>query len=136
MSDERNLAAVSDQMMSILDRLKAIETAKRSVAIGSESFVKLAHEADDLGRLVSRWSGLQLQLALQSPVAVQKGEISPRPIEAVDVRPLDRILASWREAQMRFEMAMPGSRDAARAADEVDQLRQEFQRTQNLKRDN
>jgi len=136
MSDERSLRAVSDQMMSILDRLRAIETTKRSELIGTEPFVRLAREAEDLSRLVMRWAGLQLQLAIQSPEQVARGEMASQPIEAVAVRPLDRILAAWREAQMRFELAVPGSGEAARAADEVDQLREEFQRTQDLKRDN
>jgi hypothetical protein len=134
LQDERSLRAVSDQMISILDRLRAIEVAKRSETIGSDPFVDLAREAEDLSRLVTRWAGLQLQLALESPAAVERGEIEPTAIETVDPRPLDRILAGWREAQMRFELAVPGSAEAARAADEVSELRHEFQRSQNLKR--
>jgi hypothetical protein len=133
-TDERSLRAASDQMMSILGRLRDIEIAKRAELIGTEQFVELAREAEDLSRLVMRWAGLQLQLAVQTPQAVEGGQIEAQPIEAVDLRPLDRILAAWREAQMRFELAMPGSPDAARAADEVAQLRQEFANTQNLKR--
>ena len=134
MEDEHSLRATSDRMMEILDRLGGIETDKRSEAIGSDTFVALAREAEQLSRLVMRWAGLQLQLAEQSTTAVQRGEMARKPIESVEPRPLDRILASWREAQMRFELARPGSPDAAQAADEIAQFRNEFAEAQNLKR--
>lgn len=120
-------------MMSILDRLRAIEERKRGVPTGTDEFVALAREAEDLSRVVVRWSGLQLQLAEASPTAVLRGEMARMPLDEVEPQPLDRILASWREAQIRFEVALPGSPEAARAADDVARFRQEFQRAQNLK---
>ena len=121
-------------MMDILDRIRRIEDRKRTETIGSGPFLDLAREAEQLSRLVMRWSGLQLQLAEQSASAVQRGEIPQTSIEQVAPRPLDQILAAWREAQIRFELALPGSPDAAEAADQVARLRQEFATTQNLKR--
>jgi hypothetical protein len=40
---------------------------------------------------------------------------------------MDRILANWREAQLRFELAQPGSPEAEVATSDIERLREEYQ---------
>jgi hypothetical protein len=113
-------------MVALIKRMRSLEERKRQVAVGSAEFVELAREVDDLSRLIFRWSALQLEAAEQSVSQVNRGQMEGVPIEAVEPRPLDEILAAWREAQLRFELAVPGSRDAVAVAAEVERLRHEF----------
>jgi hypothetical protein len=117
MTDRGEIRATSDHMLGMIDRLRAIEEEKRNVEVGSGKFVELAREAETLGRLVFRWSAIQMQLAEQSTSHVEHGRLPPEPLTSFEPRPLDRILAAWREAQLRLEIARPGSEEAAAAAD-------------------
>ncbi|MFL5756933.1 MAG: hypothetical protein ACJ77N_11610 [Chloroflexota bacterium] len=126
--------ATTDHMLTLLDQLKSIEMQKRAVPVGSEAFVQLAADAERVSRLVFRWSGMQLQMAERAPRAVELGDLSGAPLIEVEPRPLDRILASWREAQLRLEMAKPGSTEAEAASDDVERLREEFQAHEALRR--
>ena len=45
----------------------------------------------------------------------------------VEPRPLDRVLAHWREAQLRLEIAKPGSPEAEEAVRDIERLRDEYQ---------
>ncbi len=45
----------------------------------------------------------------------------------VQPRPLDVILSNWREAQLRLEIARPGSLEAQTASDDIERLREEYQ---------
>jgi hypothetical protein len=134
MSDAQEFRATTDQMVAMIERLRATEQAKQRVAFGSAEFVELAVEAERLSRVVFRWAGMQLDMARASAGAVGRGELSPAPLTEVIPEPLDRILAAWREAQLRFEIATPGSPEAAAAADEVVRLRQEFHAVEATKR--
>jgi len=130
--DNEQLAAAGDKMLDIIDRLDKVERAKHSLVIGSEEFVEKAEEAARLARIAFRWSQLQLQLARDAP----RGGAGRTPdLRLVDVqpRPLDRILADWREAQFRLEAAAPASEEAQAAADDVERLREEFHAAQELR---
>lgn len=120
-------------MLAMIDRLRSIESEKQAVELGSPEFVALAIEAERLSRMAFRWAGMQLQMAEASAGAVQRGELSRVPLIDVKPRALDVILANWREAQLRFELAQPGSPEAAAAAEEVERLRVEFHATQEEK---
>ncbi len=133
MGDERGFRASTDQMLAMLERLMALEREKQHHTVGSDEFVESAREAERLSRLTFRWAGMQLQLAEASPRAVARGEMAPTRLADVEPRPLDRVLANWRQAQLRFELAAPGSPEAAAAADEVERLREEFRALQELK---
>lgn len=130
---DREFRATTDQMLAMIDRLREIEQAKQQVEFGSAEFIAMAVDAEHLSRVVFRWAGMQLQMAEASAGAVQRGEVSSEPLENVESRPLDRILANWREAQLRFEIARPGSPEAAAAADAVERLREEFRATERAK---
>ena len=129
MTDEHEIRATSDHTIAILERLGQIERDKREVALGSQEFVAMAAEVERLSRLLFRWSGFQMQLASESVTAVSRGDLTAAPIADVQPRPLDRVLARWREAQIRFELARPGSPEAESAANEIERLREEYHAT-------
>src|SRR3954470_4906337 len=126
MPDQHEIRATSDHMLRMLDELRDVETRKREAPIGTPEFVGLAEEAENLSRLVFRWSGLQMQLASQSQAAVRGGTLEPEPTTSIEPRPLDRVLALWREAQFRLETPRPGSAEAEAAANDIERLREEF----------
>ncbi len=133
MSQERDFRATTDQMLEMIERLRAVELAKQASPVGSDEFIEQAREAERLSRMVFRWAGIQLQMAEASALAVQRGEISPGRLLDVEPRPLDRILANWREAQLRFEIARPGSPEAVAASEEIERLREEYQAVHEVK---
>jgi hypothetical protein len=133
MDGERQFRATTDQMLLMIERLRGVEQQKQQAPLGGPEFIGHAHEAERLSRMIFRWSGMQLQMAEASSGAVQRGEMGGGPLAAVEPRPLDRILANWREAQFRFELATPGSPEAAAAMDDVERLREEFQSAQSVK---
>jgi hypothetical protein len=133
MDGERQFRATTDQMLLMIERLRGVEQQKQRAPLGGPEFIAHAHEAERLSRMIFRWSGMQLQMAEASSGAVQRGEMEQRPLSTVEPRPLDRILANWREAQFRFELATPGSPEAAAAMDDVERLREEFQIAQDAK---
>lgn len=119
--------ASTDQMLAILEEVRSIEEAKRATSLGSPEFVELARTAAEHARLAFRWAQLELQLAEHAAARVASGE-TPRDVRLVDVtpRPLDVVLASWREAQIRLEIAEPGSEAARLATDDIERLREEY----------
>lgn len=130
----REFRALTDQLLDMIARLRDVERAKQRVGCGSGDFAERAVEAEQLSRLVFRWARMQLQMAGQAVGAVQRGEQSPAPLVELEPRPLDRILAAWREAQLRFEIAAPGSPEANAAADQVERLREEYRVSDEMRR--
>jgi len=128
--------ATTDQMLEIIDTLRAAEVAKQLVAVGSTDFVRIAKQTEELSRLAYRWAGMQLSMALDTQDRIARGEIAgeTRLIE-VEPRPLDRILANWREAQFRLEIAALGSPEAEAATREIERLRDEYQAGHEAKAD-
>lgn len=120
--------ATTDQMLQIIDEFRATEAAKQHVGIGSDEFVKLAKQAEDLSRLAYRWAGMQLSMALDTRDRIARGEFADdTPLIEVVPRPLDRVLADWREAQFRLEIAALGSPEAEAATGDIERLRVEYQ---------
>ena len=118
--------AFTDQMLEYIDRLRSAEETKREVEVGSPEFVKAAKDAEELSRLAFRWAQLQLEMALkvQGPGAEIAGDVR---LINVEPRPLDRVLANWREAQVRLEIANPGSPESEAAVRDIERLREEYQ---------
>ena len=127
MPNWQEFRATTDQMLEILDELRSLEHQKRAVPVGSPEFLNLAERAAEHGRLAFRWSQLQLQMAQETATRAAEGRQEPG-IHLVDVqpRPMDRILALWREAQIRLEIAAPGSPEASAAASDIERLREEY----------
>jgi hypothetical protein len=124
------IRAAADHMLELMDEVRLAEEQKREVPLGSEAFVELAVRVAMRARVVSRWADLQLQLAKDTPYGVEDVSIADlRP------RPLERILALWREAQIRLELAPPGSPAAAQAVEDIERLRNEYQAGFELRRE-
>jgi hypothetical protein len=123
MADQSELRATSDSMLSMLDRVRELESRKRALAPGTEAFAQLAWEVAELARVVLRWSELQLRQANES-----LSEPPTPPVALVDVAPrrLDVVLAEWRQAEMRLSQASPGTEEAEAAARDVSRLRDEY----------
>jgi hypothetical protein len=128
MPNRGEFRATTDQLLEMLDELRGMEQGKRSVSMGSPEFVELAVRAADQGRLVFRWTQMQLQMAHESAARVERDEQAAN-VHLIEVvpRPIDRILAHWREAQLRLEIARPGSPEAMAATDDIERYREEYQ---------
>jgi hypothetical protein len=111
-------------MLAFIDQLRAAEERKRRVPFGSPEFVRAAKETEELSRLTFRWAQMQLSMALS-----ESGHAIEDDVELIDVepRPLDRVLAHWREAQLRLEIAEPGSPESDAAVRDIERLREEYQ---------
>lgn len=108
----------------MVERLAELEQTKRDLEVGSPRFVTMAEEVERVARIVFRWSQLELQQARDAAPA------SLTTLTGVTPRPLDVILAAWREAQLRLEAAEPGSAESESAADDVVRLREEYRAAQ------
>lgn len=134
MNRDREFAAVSDKLLAMLERLKAVEWEKRRFETGTPEFIDRAREAEELSRSIFRWGEIQARLAEDSPDARDRHELSGAPLGTITPRRLDRILADWREAEMRLEHAPAGSSQAREAAEEVERLRDEYRAAQDRSR--
>jgi hypothetical protein len=100
---EGSLRAVSDELLSELDRLAAIETEKRTLDPGDDRTLQLARQARELAQRILATSRAQEHLALY------------------------KILDEWREAERQASAATDiARRDEAR--ERADQLREEYRR--------
>jgi len=128
MSNRGEFRATTDQLLTIIDELHTLERRKQTTALGTPEFVELAVKAADQAKLVFRWCQMQLEMALEASARLVSGEETPN-VHLIKVVPraIDRILASWREAQFRLEIARPGSPEAMSAADDIERLREEYQ---------
>ena len=130
MAEESELRATSDSMLSMLDRVRELESRKRELAPGTKAFAHLAWEVAEQARLIMRWSELQLR---QANEALGQPETSKVALVDVPPRRLDAVLAEWRQAEMRLSQASPGSPEAERAAADVARLRDEYRVLQERK---
>jgi hypothetical protein len=115
MPNRGEFRATTDQLLDIIDELRRLEKSKQSTALGSPEFVELAVKAADQAKLTFRWCQMQLEMAHEAAARLQSGQETPN------------VLANWREAQFRLEIARPGSAEAMSAADDIERLREEYQ---------
>ena len=127
---EGEYRAGSDHTTHVLDELRQLEQIKRGVEPGTEEFIGLAHQVEDLTRQLFRWTQYQSELAHASPRAREAGELTGRPIEAMSARRVHQVLAEWREAETRLSQARPGSPEAAEAEADARRLYQEYRQMQ------
>jgi hypothetical protein len=79
-------------------------------------------QAAEISRLAFRWAQMQLEQALTLQSQTDGVGADVRLIN-VEPRPLDRVLAHWREAQLRLEIARPGSPESEAAVRDIERLR-------------
>jgi hypothetical protein len=123
-----------DQMLELIIDMNAAERAKRELAMGTAEFMERAIEVERIARIAFRWSQLQLEMAERAALRRANGELTDM-VRLIDVepRPLDVILASWREAQLRLEISRPGSPEGQAASADIERLREEYQAGSELK---
>jgi hypothetical protein len=124
MSEESELRATSDSMLTMLDRIRELESRKRQEVVGTDVFAQLAWEVLEHTRMALRWAELQLRQANEA--LADDGGSTSTPLSEVPARRLDVVLAEWRQAEMTQSTALPGSPEAERAAEEVARLRSEY----------
>jgi hypothetical protein len=123
------LRATSDSLLRDLDVLVTIEEEKRSLEPGDPRLVELAERIEKIARRVL--DGTVRQHDLTRVVNAQVAADSPQaPDASIDdtVRPIQAVLADWRDAERRAIAAEPGSAEAAEANALVDNLRDEYRR--------
>lgn len=123
------LRETSDALLRDLDVLVTIEEEKRSLEPGDPRLVELAERIEEIARRVLQ--GTERQHDLTREVNAQVAADSPRaPDASIDdtVRPIQAVLADWRDAERRASAAPPGSAEAAEANALVEGLREEYRR--------
>jgi hypothetical protein len=128
MPNRGEFRATTDQFLEIVDEVRALEMRKRAAGMGTPEFVEIAAKTADQARLAFRWAQMQLEMAHAAANRLERGEL-PGNIHLIEVtpRPIDTILAHWREAQLRLEIARPGSPEATAAVDDIEKFREEYQ---------
>ena len=120
------LRETSDRLLEMLPRIRAMEERKRAMHIGTDEFVEMAGEVEALARHLSAWAVLEQDIAREAAVARERGALGDVAIDQAESRPLQRVLADWREATIRHDQAEPGSAEQARAAADMTGYRDEY----------
>jgi hypothetical protein len=130
------LRETSDALLRDLDVLSTIEEEKRSLEPGDPRLVNLAARIEEIAQRVLVGSVRQRQLTEVVVAQVETGspEAPDAPIEDTP-RPMQSILADWRDAERRAAAATPGSADAAEAEALVTRLRDEYRKAYEAARD-
>lgn len=123
------LRETSDALLRDLDVLVAIEEEKRSLEPGDERLVELAGRIEEIAQRILSGSVRQHQLTQVINAQVEAGSANAPGTSIDDTpRPIQAVLAEWREAERRLAAAEPGSAEAAEAGALVARLRDEYRR--------
>jgi hypothetical protein len=130
------LRETSDALLRDLDILSTIEEEKRQLEPGDPKLVHLASRIEEIAQRVLVGSVRQRQLTEVVSAQVETGssEAPAGPIEDTP-RPMQAILADWRDAERRAADAEPGSAEAAEAEALVNRLRDEYRRAHEAARE-
>jgi hypothetical protein len=123
---ESELRVTSDRLLQTLDQLEALENEKRSLKPDSPRFAKLAHEVERLAAEAFAQTHAQQALGERARAAEAQGVELPPIAESTLMRPLQVILAEWRDAERRLQLAEPDSAEHSAAAGDVGRLREEY----------
>jgi hypothetical protein len=128
MSVEQQLRLASDTLMGALEQMHELEAEKRREPAGSERFVELARQVDDLALQILRHTERQESSAETLDERREAGGGMSRPIEKIPPkpRPLSDILAEWRQAERELASADLRSPEATEAAARIRELREEY----------
>lgn len=126
--DAGALRATSDRLLQLVDEVAAAERGKRMIPAGSTEFVTAANDVAVLVRRLARWADRERELATRTVDAAASGDLERVAIESVEPRPAHRILADWRDAAIRYELAPRDSAERARAMDDFTRHREEYGR--------
>lgn len=131
---ERGLKTASDSLLATLDELYALENTKRELTPGSREFVELAGRIEQLARSVLTETRRQEAFAQRAERSRGTPDEVDRPLEDVPPRPIQIILAEWRQA----ERLQAGVENPSPAYDQLQadirRLRREYRRATELAR--
>jgi hypothetical protein len=119
---EQELRVASDNFLSRVERLHALEELKRELPPGETAAV--AREVEALTREILGWAARQTELAEN---LVQTGEPAG-PIATTQPRALAIVLADWRAAERALAAERPATAAWESARADVDRLRNEYAR--------
>jgi len=120
---ERELRLASDNFLTRIERLHALEEQKRELP--PPAMADMAHEVEALSREILEWAGRQTDLA-EAAAALDDGDA--RPIAIIPPRSLSVILAEWRAAERGLQDEAPGTAAYESGRADVDRLRDEYAR--------
>jgi hypothetical protein len=123
------LRKTSDALLRDLDVLVTIEEEKRTLEPGDPRLIELAERIQEIAGRILDSSTRQHTLTRVVNAQVDAGSPSA-PEASIDetVRPIQAVLADWRDAERRAIAAEPGSAEAAEAEALVERLREEYRR--------
>jgi hypothetical protein len=123
------LRETSDALLRDLDVLVQIEEEKRTLEPGDVRLVDLAGRIEEIAQRVLAGTVRQHSLTQLANAQVEAGSAGAPagPIEDTP-RPIQAVLAEWREAERRAAAAEPGSAEASEARALVTTLREEYRR--------
>ncbi len=123
------LRETSDTLLRDLDVLVTLEEEKRSLEPGDDRLVELAGRIEEIAQRILSGSVRQHQLTQTVNAQVEAGSAGA-PDASIDQtpRPIQAVLADWREAERRAASAESGSAEAAEADALVSSLREEYRR--------
>ena len=121
--DTQQVRVDSDAWMSLTATVRDIEARKRNYPPGSAKFLALAHQIEDLTRIVFELSQRQ---ARESATAIETGTASEAVNDAPPERTAARIIDEWRDAERRLSLAVPGSPEYIQTQREAQVLRAEY----------
>lgn len=120
---EQELRVASDNFLTRVERLHALEERKRSLP--SDELAGIAQEVETLAVEVLAWAGRQRELA--SAAAADDAPDAP-PIAIIPARRLDVVLEDWRAAERRLGGETPNTAEWESARADVERLREEYAR--------
>ena len=123
------LRQTSDALLRDLDVLVTMEEEKRSLEPGDDRLVELAGRIEEIAQRILSSSVRQHQLTQVVNAQVEAGSAGA-PGASIDEtpRPMQAVLAEWRDVERRAVAAEPGSAEAAEADALVSRLRDEYRR--------
>jgi hypothetical protein len=125
---EDGLRVASDRLLGTLEQLETLENEKRTLPPESERFQTLAFEIERLAAEIFAQSHAQEQLGEAARAQSARQGVSLPPIEESEsVRELSLILADWRDAERRLQLADPDTAEHAIAKADSARLRAEYQ---------
>ncbi|HEX3428055.1 MAG TPA: hypothetical protein VHS36_04550 [Candidatus Limnocylindrales bacterium] len=121
------LRETSDALLRDLDVLSTIEEQKRVLEPGDPQLVELATRIEEIAQRVLVGSVRQRRLTEVVNTEVRRGSPGAPDASIADTpRPIQAILADWRQAERRLAVATPGSAEALEAEALVNGLREEY----------
>jgi hypothetical protein len=121
--DEEQLRVVSDNFLTRVERLHALEEQKRELP--PIETAELAREVELLTREILEWATRQTELAES---VASKGDTDGLPISTTPPRAINVVLAEWRAAERRLAEEAPATAAWESARADVNRLRDEYAR--------